>query len=85
MNHQDLTLEELEQTGWNVSWAPVGTEADGPSHHLTFTLIRGGHTVYTFESSGDTEDEALTPAIKQANAWLDRERQLEEERAALDL
>ncbi len=23
MNHQDLTLEELEQTGWTVTWEPT--------------------------------------------------------------
>ncbi|MDQ3654182.1 MAG: hypothetical protein M3457_03765 [Chloroflexota bacterium] len=85
MNHQDLTLEELEQTGWTLTWAPVGTEVDAPSHHLTFTLNRGGQAIYTIETSGETQDEALTPAIKRANAWLDKERQIEEERAALDL
>ncbi len=85
MNHQDLTLAELEQTGWTVTWAPVGTEADAPSHLLTLTLNRGGQAVYTIETSGETEDEALTPAIRQANAWFDHERRIEEERAALDL
>jgi len=85
MNHQDLTLEELEQTGWTVTWEPTGTGDAGPSHHLTFILVRGGQPVFTIETLGETEDEALTPAMEQANAWLDRERQIEEERAALDL
>ena len=83
MNHQDLTLEELEQTGWTVTWEP--TIAGDEIHKLVFTLNRGGQAVYTIETSGATQDEALTLAMEQANAWLDHERRIEEERAALDL
>lgn len=83
MNHQDLTLEELEQAGWTVAWEPATPEDD--AHNLVFTLNRGGQAVYTIETSGETQDEALTPAIEQANAWLDKERRVEEERTALDL
>jgi len=83
MNHQDLTLEELEQTGWTVTWEL--TIAGNEIHKLVFTLNRGGQEVRTIETSGKTQDEALTPAMEQANAWLDKERQVEEERATLDL
>ncbi len=54
-------------------------------HRLIFTLYRNNQAVYTIETSGQSADEALTPAIRQANAWLDKERRAEEERAALDL
>jgi len=83
MNHQDLTLEELEQTGWTVTWRP--TLSGKEVHRLIFTLYRNNQAVYTIETSGRTADEAMTPAVEQANAWLDHERRIEEQRAALDL
>lgn len=83
MDHPDLTLEELEQTGWTVTWKP--TIGGDEVHRLVFTLNRGGQDVYTIETSGGTQDEARTSAIKRADARLDHERRIEEERAPLDL
>ncbi len=83
MNHQDLTLEELERSGWTVTWDPPGAGAG--THQLVFALERHGRAVTTIETAGATQDEALTAAVKRANAWLDHERKLEEERAGLDL
>ncbi len=83
MNHQDLTLEELERSGWTVKWEP--TVAGDETHQLVFALDLHGQAVSTIETAGATQDEALTAAVKRANAWLDHERRLEEERAGLDL
>jgi hypothetical protein len=62
-------FETLRRNGWHPHWDSL---VGGDSRvAFEFTYYRSEHTVHIIRAQGDTPEDAMRSAVREANAWLE--------------